>query len=79
MERSICFEEVVTYDHEIIIKAYSEELLDNIVENVQCKIVSGDIEDKEDIISIIKEISKGDIDKITFVEDDSPNVEINCI
>lgn len=77
MERSICFEEVVIHNHEIRIEAESKELLDGIVKNVQCEIDFGHIEDKEDILDMIAK--KGGIDKITFVEDNSPFVEINSI
>lgn len=71
MKREFDFFERVTYNHTIVIKAESEELLDYIIESLGNLIDEGDISENEDFFKEIERLGGA----YEFVEDTSPDVE----
>lgn len=71
MKRAFDFFERVTYNHTIVIKAESEELLDYIIESLENLIDEGDISENEDFFREINRLGG----TYEFVEDSSPDVE----
>lgn len=71
MERILDFREVVTYNHDIKIKADSVDKLDEIQDAIGSMIDNRQVESKEELFEEI--VNLGGI--FEFIEDGSPDVE----